>query len=153
MRASLRRAAALLPALAALALAALLLPATAPAAPPAPSAEDVQAIRAVIEAQLSAFQREDGPAAFSYAAPSIQQQFGTPEAFMRMVRQGYRPVYRPRQWSFEAMLVQDDDWVQPVLVTALDGRVVVALYSMERQPDASWRVGGVVLLVAKAQGV
>lgn len=132
-------------------LAALLM--SAPAARAAPTrSEDAAAIQAVIEAQLAAFRRDDGVAAFSYAAPQIQAQFGTPERFMRMVREGYDPVYRPRQVFFEKLLVHGGQWVQPVVVTAQDGRVLVALYTMERQPDDSWRIGGVVLLPAKAQG-
>ena len=119
----------------------------------APPQADAAAVRAVIEAQLAAFQRDDGAAAFSYAAPAIQQQFGTAEAFMAMVRQGYHPVYRPRQVIFEAPVLRDGAWVQPLLVTAQDGRVLVALYTMERQPDASWRIGGVLLLASKGQGV
>jgi Domain of unknown function (DUF4864) len=119
--------------------------------PPAASA-DAAAIRHVVESQLAAFRRDDGAEAFGYAAPSIQQQFGTPEAFMRMVRQGYRPVYRPRQVIFEEVVQQDGTWVQPLLITAEDGRVLVALYQMERQPDDTWRISGVVLLKPKAQG-
>ena len=117
-----------------------------------PGAADAAAIRRVVERQLAAIRRDDGAEAFSYAAPAIQQQFRTPEAFMHMVRTGYRPVYRPRQVIFQDVLRHDGQWVQPLLVTAEDGRIVVALYEMERQPDATWRVSGVLLLAANAQG-
>lgn len=128
-------------------------PAPKPDAPVARStAGDAAAIRAVIEAQLAAFQRDDGAEAFSYAAPQIQAQFGTPERFMRMVRRGYAPVYRPRQVFFRDLLRHEGRVVQPLLVTAQDGRVLIALYTMARQPDGSWRIGGVALLPAKAQG-
>jgi hypothetical protein len=53
---------------------------------------------------------------------------------------------------FQELLVHDGRWVQPLLVTSHEGQVVVALYTMERQQDASWRVGGVVLLATAAQG-
>jgi Domain of unknown function (DUF4864) len=151
---AMRPAAAWPAALLALVLLALLLAGVpaARAATPGPAPADATAIRRVIEAQLAAFQRDDGGEAFSYAAPAIQQQFGTPERFMRMVREGYAPVYRPRQVIFEELVVQDGRWVQPLLVTAQDSRVLVALYTMERQPDGSWRIGGVVLLASRAQG-
>jgi hypothetical protein len=133
--------------------AALLTLGSAPArAAETPSAADAAAIRRVVERQLAAIRRDDGAEAFSYAAPAIQQQFVTPEAFMRMVRDGYRPVYRPRQVIFQGVLLHNGEWVQPLLVTAEDGRVVIALYEMERQPDATWRVSGVLLLAAQAQG-
>lgn len=59
---------------------------------------------------------------------------------MALVREGYRPVYRPRRYAFvdtretragldQAMEIQDEggtDWI--------------ALYSLERQGDGSWRI-------------
>ena len=36
----------------------------------------------VIKDQLAAFQRDDGRAAFSIASPEVQDQFGTPEAYL-----------------------------------------------------------------------
>jgi hypothetical protein len=117
---------------------------------------DAVAVRAVIEAQLAAFRRDDGPAAFAHAAPEIQALFGTPERFMTMVRQGYAPVYRPRQVFFQPLLRHEEEgapvWVQPLLVTVQDGSVVVALYRMARQPDGAWRIAGVVLLPAAGRG-
>src|SRR6185369_2536882 len=61
---------------------------------------DRGAIRAVIEQQLAAFQRDDGEAAFAFASPGIRAQFQTAETFMSMVRSGYPPVYRPREVQF-----------------------------------------------------
>jgi len=127
------------------------------AAPPAPAAEapsaEVRAaVRRVVERQLLAFQRDDGEEAFSYAAPDIQARFGTPENFMRMVRGGYRAVYRPLQVSFQAAVLREGRLVQPLLVTGEDGRGQLALYLMERQPDGSWRIGGVTLLPTGGTG-
>src|ERR1700756_3001229 len=64
------------------------------------STADRGAIRAVVEDQLAAFQRDDGAAAFAFASPGIQAEFGTVENFMAMVRSGYQPVYRPREVAF-----------------------------------------------------
>src|SRR5882762_11986779 len=66
-------------------------------------AADRTAVRAVVEQQLAAFQRDDGRAAFSLASPTIQQQFRSSDNFMRMVRTGYQPVYRPRDVQFGAI--------------------------------------------------
>src|SRR6516164_7473734 len=68
------------------------------------SSADRAAIRQVIQAQVDAFRRDDGGAAFSYASPMIQGMFGTPEVFMDMVRQGYQPVYRPRAFDFREIV-------------------------------------------------
>src|ERR1041384_5187484 len=80
-------------------------------------AADARAVRAVIEAQLEAFRRDDAPRAFSYAAPGIRESFGTPEKFMAMVREQYAVVYRPRSVSFEEPLMAGEDLVQPVRMT------------------------------------
>ena len=114
---------------------------------PAPaSPADQAAIRTVIEHQLAAFQRDDAAAAFSYASPGIQAKFGTPDIFMEMVRTGYQPVYRPRETEFRELVASPAGLVQKVLFVGPDGRPVLALYSMERQDDGSWRISGCVLV-------
>ena len=60
-----------------LALILMLLFATGARAQPVAPA-DHSAIQTVIEAQLEAFRRDDGPAAFAYASPMIQAMFETP---------------------------------------------------------------------------
>ena len=113
-------------------------------APPGPA--DAAAIRAVIEHQLVAFQRDDAASAFSDASPGIQAKFGTPDVFMEMVRTGYQPVYRPRETEFRDLVAGPEGLVQKVLFVGPDGRPVLALYSMEREDDGSWRISGCVLL-------
>lgn len=124
--------------------------AQAPAAPVDPA--DAAAFREVISGQMAAFARDDGAAAFAFAAPSIQRLFATPARFMAMVRTGYPAVYRPQAVAFAAPIRVpardaggDDAYAQPVRVTGPDGRPVLAMYQMERQPDGTWRIAGVVL--------
>ena len=105
-----------------------------------------QAIVEVISAQLAAFQRDDGAGAFAYASPTIRRKFGTAENFMAMVRSGYRAVYRPAEVAFLETRVVGGMTVQLVHLLGPDGRSVVAAYEMQRQPDGSWRINGVVLL-------
>jgi hypothetical protein len=115
--------------------------ATARAADP-PGAADAAAIRSVIEGQIAAFRRDDGEAAFSFAAPGIRRQFGTVDTFMAMVRGGYQPVYRPQTYRFGALAVIDDLIVQKLHVVGPDGRAATAFYIMEQQADGSWRIAG-----------
>lgn len=122
------------------ALLALALPAEAQVSEP-----DRSAIRDVIERQIEAFRRDDGPAAFGYAAPSIQGMFGSPDTFMDMVRQGYRPVYRPRAVEFGEIVTLQGMPTQKVHLIGPDGRPVTALYPMSRQADGSWRIEGCIL--------
>lgn len=112
-------------------------------------AADAAAIRSVIERQLEAFQHDDGRTAFTFASPDLQDMFGTPEAFMAMVKGGYQPVYRPREHEFRDLAAGESGPVQKVLFVAADGRVVIALYSMERESDGSWRISGCTLLATE----
>jgi hypothetical protein len=110
----------------------------------APSATDMAAIRAVIQGQLNAFKTDDANQAFAYASPAIQSIFKNPDAFLSMVRTGYRPVYRPREVEFRDLVAVEGRWTQRVLVVGPDGVPVVAQYVMEKQPDGTWRIDGCV---------
>ncbi len=118
-----------------------------------PGTVDVQSIRGVIEQQIDAFKRDDATGAYSFAAPSIQKIFPTAEIFMRMVRQGYQPVYRPRSFAFDELTRIEGKLVQPVRVVGPDGVPVTALYIMEQQSDGSWKIGGCVLTREPGQGI
>ena len=109
------------------------------------SPADQTAIRGVIEGQVEAFRRDDGAAAFGYASPGIQGMFGTAETFMDMVRQGYRPVYRPQVFEFREIVTLQGMVTQKVHVIGPDGRPVTAFYPMTQQPDGSWRIEGCYL--------
>ena len=107
---------------------------------------DRAAIRQVIEQQLQAFQRDDGAAAFSYAAPGIQSKFESAEMFMEMVRQGYQTVYRPRAVQFKDIISLEGNPAQRIIVIGPDGVPMIAVYPMRRMLDGSWRIDGCVLV-------
>ena len=67
---------------------------------------------------------------------------------MAMVRGGYQPVYRPQSVEFLDARVIDGRTGQAVRFVGPDGRAVIALYTMERQPDGSWRIAAVQLIPA-----
>ncbi|MDP2329292.1 MAG: DUF4864 domain-containing protein [Reyranella sp.] len=120
--------------------------ASAQAQQPDVSAADRAAIRDVIQSQVEAFRRDDGNAAFGYASPMIQGMFGEANVFMDMVRQGYRPVYRPQTFDFREIVDLHGEVAQKVHVVGPDGRPVTAVYPMTRLPDGSWRINGCYLL-------
>ncbi len=103
---------------------------------------DRAAIQAVISGQLDAFRRDDGATAFGYASPGIHEMFGTVDTFMTMVQRGYPPVYRPRQVTFGQLVEEDGRIVQVVHLVGPDGAPVDAFYTMEKQPDGSWKIAG-----------
>jgi len=123
----------------------LALAAPAAGADEALDAADRAAIRSVIEAQLAAFQADDGATAFGFASPSIQEMFGNPTTFLAMVRTGYMPVYRPREVRFQRLILHQGEPVQLVLLVGPDLEVVTAYYPMQKQPDGTWRINGCFL--------
>ena len=103
---------------------------------------DSAAIQTVISDQIAAFQAGDGERAYGHAAPSIKRLFPTVGIFMQMVEQGYEPVFRPRSFAFIDQQVGSDDAVQYVDLVGPDGAAWIAMYTLKRQPDGSWKITG-----------
>jgi hypothetical protein len=114
---------------------------------------DKAAITQVIQSQMAAFQKDDGPTAYGYASPTIQQKFVNPEVFMQMVKTGYPAVYHPREVEFRELKVDNGRLLQEVFVVGPDGNPALAIYEMQRQPDGSWRINGCWLERAPDQSV
>jgi hypothetical protein len=109
------------------------------------TAPDQQAIRGVVEAQLDAFQHDDGTRAFGFATPTIQQKFGDAATFMQMVKSGYPPVYRPRSVAFEKLVDTQQGPDQILRLVGPDGLTYAAHYLMQKQSDGSWMINGCYL--------
>ena len=105
----------------------------------------------IIGSQIQAFRSEDHEKAFSFAAPSIQQIFGSTDRFIKMVKNGYGAIYGARNWSFGRGEVRGDALVQEVLIIGPQGRDWVALYTLRKQPDGTWRIAGVQMKQADLQ--
>src|SRR5271167_4157916 len=69
-------------------------------ASPAFAADDVAAAQSVIRSQVEAFGRDDAAAAYSYAAPGIDEMFPQADIFLEMVQHSYAPVYRHKSFEF-----------------------------------------------------
>ncbi len=111
------------------------------------SATDKAEFQRIITAQINAFRADDGPTAYDFAAPVVRNIFPTPEIFMAMVKQGYPQVYRPQSFNFtEALIDPMGRPAQKMTVVGPDGKSYIALYSMEKQPDGTWRISGCTLL-------
>lgn len=114
---------------------------------------DGAAGRAVIERQLDALRSDDAAGAFALAAPSIQGMFGSEDAFMAMVRQGYRPIYRPRRHGFGPARDVPEGFEQALDVQDEQGVDWDAVYTLQRQPDGSWRISGCRLVKRPGEAV
>lgn len=110
--------------------------------PIAQAEEPADSIQAVIESQLQAFQRSDVASAFTHASPTIQQKFGDPKTFGRMVELSYPMVWRPRRHEMRQLVQTDAGPVQVVLFEDVTGRLHEAGYLMQ-EIDGVWRINGV----------
>ena len=111
-------------------------------------ADDVAAAQSVIRAQEQAFGRGDATAAYSHAAPAIQQIFPQADIFLQMVRQAYPPVYRHKSFEFGEARAAGGQIAQRVHIVDDNGEAWEALYTLEQQPDGSLKITGCSLLKA-----
>lgn len=91
---------------------------------------------------MEAFRLNRGDVAFSLASPKVRRVFESADSFMEMVRSEYGAVYQPRSYRFLKPSVRGGEPLQAVEVIALDGAVSIAVFSVERQPNRSWRISG-----------
>src|SRR6266436_9255690 len=109
---------------------------------PVHAADDVAAAQSVIRSQVEALGRDDAAAAYSYAAPAIQEVFPQADIFMDMVRQRYAPVYRHKSFEFGEARASDGKIAQRVRIVDANGEAWEALYTLETQPDGSLKITG-----------
>lgn len=124
------------------------------AAPPGDFADEQQLrIQSVIGAQLAAFRAGDAEKAFSYAAPAIQEKFGTPSRFFSMVRKYYPAVYSSQTAEFVKLTEIGGVWIQGVIISDERGEAWLAQYPMELQSDGQWLINGCVVTALADQAL
>lgn len=116
---------------------------------PTPSmAEDaVEGSRQIIQRQIEAFLKEDAGAAYAFAAPGIKARYPDKDVFFDMVKKSYQPVYKPGNYAFGRSLSLNggETILHEVLIEGRDGKDWKAIYQLLRQPDGSYRIGGVMM--------
>ena len=122
-----------------------------PAHAQALSSADEKSVRAVVEGQLAAFAKDNAKKAFSFAAPNVREAVGNAPDFLNMVRRDYPVVYRPASVAFLKVEGKDGDAIQRVQMLDASGNSWLALYSLARQKDKSWRITGCVVVENKGR--
>lgn len=115
------------------------------------TAADEKNVRAVVEGQLAAFAKDDAKKAFSFAAPNVREAVGDASAFLAMVKRDYPVVYRPGSVAFLQVEGKDGEALQRVQMLDAAGNSWLALYSLQRQKDKSWRITGCVVVENKGR--
>jgi hypothetical protein len=106
------------------------------------SPKDEKQVLSVVRSQLDAFAQDDADKAFSYAAPNIRRLMGTAAHFMEMVRDRYEVVYRPASTTFLKPVGDATDAVLKVQLTEEDGTPWIAVYTLQKQKNKTWRITG-----------
>lgn len=105
-----------------------------------PTAQEWAEIRQVIQNQLDAFARDDGEASYALAAPSVKERFPTPEAFNKMVRDNYSPIYNPREIKFLTPSIIQGRIMQGIQFLSDENQLLLAVFTVERQEDMTWKI-------------
>ncbi|UWR22036.1 DUF4864 domain-containing protein [Sulfitobacter sp. S190] len=117
-----------------------------------PAVADQSAIKGTINSQFEAFKTDDFETAFTFASPTLQRLFQTPQNFGRMVTQGYPMVWRPAQVQYLELREDVGVFFQKVMITDQSGGLHVLEYRMQ-QTENGWRISGVQILDAPGASV
>ena len=115
------------------------------------SAKDEQAVQTVVQSQLAAFAKDNADKAFSYATPELRKTIGSASAFMAMVKGSYPVVYRPASVAFLKAEGSGDEVIQKVQMLDANGTSYLAVYSLQRQKDKTWRISGCAVVENKGR--
>ena len=107
---------------------------------------DAIAIHQVVQSQLEALSNDDAASAFELATPEKRMLIGSPDNFLRLIKEEYNPIYRYQRVIFSRPEVVDGDAIQMVRVTDGYSRVWVAIFWMLEGDDGNWRIDGCQLL-------
>lgn len=102
-------------------------------------------IEATIGNQIEAFQADDFNTAFTFASPTIQGIFGTPENFGTMVKRGYPMVWRPAEVRYLDLREIAGRLWQKVMITDSAGVIHLLDYEMI-QMENGWKINAVQML-------
>ncbi|RZI40659.1 DUF4864 domain-containing protein [Herbaspirillum sp. HC18] len=107
---------------------------------------DAIAIHEAVQSQLDALSNDDAVGAFELATPEKRMLIGSPDNFMRMIKEEYNPIYRYQNVIFANPEVINGDAIQVVRVTDGYRRVWLAVFWMQQGDDSAWRIDGCQLL-------
>ena len=81
----------------------------------------------------------------------MRQQAGHPGHFLALVRGNYPMLYRPASIGFLQVDLKGRRASQLLRVVDTEGQAWHVLFTLERQGDGSWRIGGCTVAEAPGQ--
>lgn len=109
-------------------------------------------IRGVIAKQFQSFETIDFATAFTFASPTLQSFFQTPENFGRMVTQGYPMVLGPLAVKYLGLRQEGEAYWQTVQITDANGQYHYLEYQM-LETQGGWRINRVQFMNVPAGSV
>lgn len=107
---------------------------------------DAIAIHEAVQSQLDALENDDAAGAFELATPEKRMLIGSPDNFLRLIKEQYNPIYRHQQVIFSRPEVVNGDAIQVVRVTDSESHVWLAIFWMQQEEDNNWKIDGCQLL-------
>jgi hypothetical protein len=107
---------------------------------------DAIAIHEVVQSQLEALANDDADRAFELATSEKRMLIGSPDNFLKLIKEEYNPIYRYQRVIFSTPEVVNGDAIQTVRVTDSSSHVWLAIFWMQQEEDSSWKIDGCQLL-------
>ena len=108
--------------------------------------------RAVVAAQLDAFEHDDAGRAWKLAAPQVQAKFASAAHFIGVVKSQYGPIYRHRSVDFGPAARRGEEIGMVLTIVDDENEVWSALFTLSMQGGA-WRTTGCLLAKAPQSSV
>ncbi len=116
-----------------------------------------RAIRLTISQHIAAFQRRDTAAAWALASPNLQARFSSPNGYMAMAEAHYPALFETQNYDFDARAKRLGQYqqirVQRLFLTDQRGKGYWVTFTMQKQPDGSWKIAGCKLRETKALNI
>jgi hypothetical protein len=110
-------------------------------------------IRSAVEAQIDALTNDDAARAFDLATEDTRIRLGSPDNFLRIIKEKYEPLYRHRMALYSSPQIVLGKVYQVVRLTDLDSHVWVAIYLMHKDGGGMWKIDGCQLVQTPAVAV
>lgn len=114
---------------------------------------EVVAIHRAVRSQIEALVNDDAARAFDLATEDTRSRLGSPDNFLRIIKEKYDPVYRHRMALYSPPQIVLGKVYQAVRLTDLDSHVWVAIYLMHKDEQGTWKIDGCQLVETKAVAV
>ncbi|MBI1891492.1 MAG: DUF4864 domain-containing protein [Burkholderiales bacterium] len=110
------------------------------------TSSEVTAIQKTVRQQIDALANDDALGAFALTSTDTRTRIGTPDDFLRLIKEEYDPVYRHRLALYSPPQIVNGKTYQLVRLTDLDSRVWIAIYLLDRDEVGDWKIEGCQLV-------